>query len=262
MSNENEGAEAAHTLREQLDIGNAPISNIFTIFDLLNIDVIFVQADNNEHGFTARDEKSKAIVVVVNCHLPYARLRSTLAHELAHISFSDDLTNLNTHLYSSDSEIRANAFSRHFLLPLAAVSNWWDKAATKDTHRFLNSLVRNFGVSPAIAAFQMSNADLIDDAVCEQYRQESSRSLAKNYGWEDLLQNRVNEIHTKKEPKLLKEKAITAFHNGKITQNELAAILKCTVTDVARNFPISSLRESKTDVADPIILDDDLSDLL
>lgn len=261
MSAENEGRQAAERFRAENQMGVAPIEDLVAIIDSLDIDVVFVRASNDEHGLTARDLRTGATVFVINQNLSSVRLRSTLAHELGHHVFGEDLTQDRSFEYTSTAETRAHSFARHLLLPLKAIETA-DINPEDSLEAILNIFVRRYGVSPQMAAFQLKNAKRIDSQTCTRLAKLSTGELAWKYGWSDLQRNRDEICNIPRQPRVLYEKATRAYLDGKLTATELAYIIGSSVSEVHKNLalPVSTPSEGHVEHLTSL-QDDDLSDL-
>lgn len=260
MSNEREGREKAAWFRTKHELGVGPIDDVFVVAELVGVDVVCIDAGDQEHGLTARDERNGATVFVVNNSLPAARFRSTLAHELAHLLFDEDLTKSVTHEYSGDSETRAHAFARHLLLPLDAVNKARKDMPNLDNDQLLNWYVRRYGVSPKIAAYQMNNAKLIDQDTCTRFARLHTGNLAWTNGWADLSQERDAVVRRERRPLLLQGKATRAYLQGKLSAQELAALTGTTLQEIQAHLQPENGATKSPDYID--FGDDNLPDAL
>lgn len=260
MSNEKQGREAAAKFRHDHHLGTAPIDDMVALLDLLDVDVLFVDAGSNEHGLTARDSTTGTMVIVVNANLSPARLRSTLAHEMGHLLFPDDLNSSPHHEYTSASETRAHAFARHLLLPLDAVKAAKRELPHLDAEGLLNWCVKRYAVSPAIAAIQLKTAHLIDSATCEAFKPLATKDLAWKYGWRDLEKQREAVVREGPRPRRLQELATRAYLAGAMPITELAVITGHNVDELLAELPPPPPVAQPTNDRDAL-RDDDLSDL-
>lgn len=95
------------------------------------------------------------------------RLRFTLAHELGHHCFGDDVQP-DTHAGLVGAghwmEVRANAFASELLMPAEAVERWARRHDLGDVRLAdLVEMALAFGVSALVACFRLHDAGLIDD---------------------------------------------------------------------------------------------------
>ncbi len=259
MSNESEGRRRAAQFRKEHNLGLGPIDNVFVLAELVHVDVVCIDAGGQEHGLTARDEQTGTTVFVVNNALPAARFRSTLAHELAHLLFGEDLTDAQDHEYASSSETRAHAFARHLLLPLDAVKEARKDFPDLDDEQLLNWFVRRYSVSPQIAAYQMNNAGLIDDETCDRFAKLRTGNLAWTNGWADLYRERDTDVRRDRGPLLLQGMATKAYLRGRLGAVELAAMTGVSITEIKENLhPMPPTDSRDIELID--FEDDDLPD--
>ena len=79
------------------------------------------------------------------------RQRSTLAHELAHVVFDDQIEDLAVRGWK---ETRADAFARHLLIPLGGLEAVLDDGDHAN-EGVLSAVVQRYLVSPAMAAIAL-----------------------------------------------------------------------------------------------------------
>lgn len=261
MSNESEGRKGAVDFRERHGLGLGPIEDVFSLPELVRVDVVCIDAGDEEHGLTARDEVTGATVIVVNSALPSVRFRSTLAHEVGHLVFGEDLTRVATHAFTSDSETRAHAFARHLLLPLGAVRKAHEDFSDLNDERLLDWCVRRYGVSPRIGAYQLNNAGIIDDATCDRFTRLSAGQLAWTNGWSSVFRERENEVRLDRQPLLLQGLATRAYREGRLPAGDLAALTGVSVREIEEKIGFVSDRP-QTDLEPEDFGDDDLPDAL
>lgn len=261
MTPESEGKTAAQAFREAYRLGLAPIGDIVELVNMTGFDVVGIPAGNKDHGLTARDEQTGAIVVVVSTSVPSVRFRSNVAHELGHLQFPEDLQVAETHSRRGWQESRAQSFARHLLLPVEAVeaeSTAWPNASHRD---LLNLLVRRYGLSPMMAAYQMRRARIIDETECQQFCQYTCPQLARIYGWTDLNNARDEAVRKLVPPRRLAQLSIEAYRQGELSPAELAVVLHTTVETVVADHgqpPVQAKPARRKPV--PTLADDDLVD--
>lgn len=261
MTPESEGKAAAQKFREVFRLGLEPIEDIVELVGMTGADVVGIPAGTDDHGLTAQDEQTGAIVVIVSTSVPSVRFRSNVAHELGHIQFPEDLQVTETHSKQGSNETRAQSFARHLLLPVEAVEA--EAAARPDApHRdLLNHLVRHYGLSPTMAAYQMQRARIIDETESQQFCTYTCPRLAKIYGWTDLNDARDEAVTKLAPPQHLAQLSIEAYRKGVLSPAELAVVLRTTVKKVVADYgqpPVQAKTARRKPI--PTLADDDLVD--
>ncbi|MFE1522455.1 ImmA/IrrE family metallo-endopeptidase [Schaalia turicensis] len=255
-----QGAKRAAQFREEHCLGIDPIEDVLSLPRMLGIDVISVDDSKDEHGYTAQSPVSEDYVFVVNSSLPFVRFRSTIAHEIAHFLFREEDLDFGVyeHEYAKGPETRAHTFARFLLLPLQAVDYAAQAMPSIKTEQLLNALVRDYGVSPRVASYQMAYAGIIDSADKEEFAKQTTRALANKYGWRDLFESRESSVPRELQPIFLQKQARDAYACGRITVDEFRRLIGA---DKEEEIPLQSFPQSLTGT-NLDLSDDDLSDLL
>ncbi|MDI9589042.1 MAG: ImmA/IrrE family metallo-endopeptidase [Acidobacteriota bacterium] len=224
MSNETIAREAAENFRQEHGLSDAPIENLtWFIENKLGVGVARVADAQPGHGMTMSD--GHRCLIAASCTNNPMRLRSTLAHEIGHLK----LESVNRYLTydqweeRNSSEIQADAFARHFLLPLSAVK---PMAFGKEVSEgLLSDLTQIYGVSSSIAAIQLREAGLIDQSTCTQWMKTPTATLAMRFGWHSDYNANAEESNTPRAPQKLLAQAIEAYRWG---VGSVAAIARLT----------------------------------
>lgn len=230
--------EAAARFRADNDLGIAPIPDVVALIEQTqDVDVTVLDVvDTDEHGLTMVDPERGATVVAVACSENPMRWRSTLAHELGHLTFEDhNLGEPGTLAANTPVEQRAQAFSRHLLLPMEAVNRFIVHAGMRDLSS-LSDLVQRFQVSPAIAAIQLRDGGHIDDDRFEEWRRLYTPTLAARFGWTDQYRALQGESRQRRSPQRLLARAVAGYLAGVVAIETLASIRGVSVEALADEF--------------------------
>jgi hypothetical protein len=236
MSAEDQGRARAASFREQHNLGHAPLPDLVSLIELTQrIDVAVIEAEQDEHGMTMRDPVRQVVMVAVALTRHPMRQRSTLAHELGHVLFGDFAApKAGGWDRRSSEEIRADAFARHLLVPVAgiksvladrtagvqsgatlgdvqAVGAKGRRGSEKVSLPELSMLVQRFKASPSLVAIQLSAARLISTARKNEWMTLSTPVLASRFGWSDLYQGWQHESQTRRAPQRLLARAIEGY---------------------------------------------------
>ncbi|MFA7323426.1 MAG: ImmA/IrrE family metallo-endopeptidase [Candidatus Nanopelagicales bacterium] len=250
MSNETAARELAGSFRRDHGLDLAPIKDMFELLHLtVGVDVLSVKADEAEHGLSMTDTASGRVVIAVATTVHPMRQRSSVAHELGHVLAGDLERDLDGQPGErSPSEIQADAFARHLLLPLDAVR-------VRLEGRFpieladVSDLVQEFEVSPTVAAIQMREAGHIHAETCSDWMGMSTRVLAATYGWLSQYQALVKASSQPHAPQALMARAAAAYQGGMLGIGELAFWY---------GQPATELMEELTPVTPPEPFEDDM----
>jgi Zn-dependent peptidase ImmA (M78 family) len=230
MSAEDQGRARAATFREQHNLGHAPLPDLVSLIELTQrIDVAVIEAEQDEHGMTMRDPVRQVVMLAVALTSHPMRQRSTLAHELGHVLFGDFAAPKDGGWdRRSPEEIRADAFARHLLVPIAGIKSVLadrDAGRTEDVRSGargrrgpekvslpeLSVLVQRFKASPGLVAIQLCGARLISTGQKNEWMTLSTPTLASRFGWSDLYQGWQHESQTRRAPQRLLSRAIEGY---------------------------------------------------
>lgn len=223
MKNEDIGRLAAQKLRDEFDLGVAPIDSLVHLLEhRMNIGVAFVQTDARGHGLTM--QRGEQTMIAVGCTEHPMRLRSTLAHEIGHLrlnSVTGSATNSGWDERSRE-EIQADAFARHLLLPLEAVT---DRCGGRPLSlAVLSELVQCFGASPKIVSIQLREVSLLSREDAEVWGSYSTRAIAQRFGWYIQYQALASEAMMPRGPQALFSRAICGYEWGLVSAAALARL--------------------------------------
>jgi Zn-dependent peptidase ImmA (M78 family) len=165
VTSEAEGRSTAERFREEHRLGQLALGDLATLIEqTTEIDVAVLDAGPDEHGMTMRDSGRDAVIIGVARTTRPMRQRSTLAHELGHVLFEDWVGEPSGNWSDrSPTEIRADAFARHLLIPLHGLRELLGPARPASLST-LSAVVQRFLVSPALATIAMEQAGYIDPA--------------------------------------------------------------------------------------------------
>src|SRR5262245_22227340 len=135
--------------RQDHNLGIQPMGDLVAVIEqMTGIDVAVLDVGPDEHGLTMRDPRHETVFIGVARTRNPMRQRSTLAHELAHVLF-EDWSDSDAGAWSerTPSEIRADAFARHLLLPIDGIRAFLgDRESVNQSA--LSAIVQCFLVSP------------------------------------------------------------------------------------------------------------------
>lgn len=218
---EQEAQQAAERFRERHRLGVQPLGDLVALIEqATGYDVAILDAEADEHGLTMRDPVRERVFIGVARSTNPMRQRSTLAHELAHLVFDDWAESLGER---SREEIRADAFARHLLAPVAGVKEFLGRAEHV-TKSALADVVQRFLVSPAIAAIVMRDAGYVTPAVAKQWMSFHTPQLATRFGWSDYYESLQNDSNRLRAPQGLLARAIAGYAEGVVNAQTIATL--------------------------------------
>jgi Zn-dependent peptidase ImmA (M78 family) len=222
---ESEGREAAEKFRDEHHLGTQPIADLATIIEqATGVDAAVLDVGADEHGLTMRDPERGTVFIAAAKTVHPMRQRSSLAHELGHVLFEDwaEITGEGWG-ERAHSEIRADAFARHLLMPLAGLRNFVGDRAEFD-HSTLSAVVQRFIVSPAIVAIAMRQADYVTDAIKEGWMALDTPALAARFGWSDWYRALQAGSDRRRAPQRLLTRAIQGYLENVVSLQTLATL--------------------------------------
>lgn len=221
MSAEREGRALAAKARRDWKLGLAPIADVAALLEeTVGADVLIIRMPAHHDGFTRRNPRTGDIIVAAAaCDNP-ERQRFTLAHELGHI-LADDLHDTLEAVHTPGrSETRAHAFARHFLAPLDGVKRLKERHSGQ---ALASEVIRHFGVSPQVAAFQLEHLGL-GPAEKELVTSRSAAWYAIRYGWKPERDGEVAAAVLERPPRSIVAAATAAFEDGLVDDVMLARL--------------------------------------
>jgi hypothetical protein len=224
VNNETRAQQLASAFRSEHGLGLAPLGDIFEVVHAFaGVDVLSMEASEAEHGLSMLLPASGRVVIAVATTQHPMRQRSSVAHELGHVLAGDLEADVPlTPGERTPEEIRADAFARHLLLPVDAVTARLGPRPEGAGEAELSTLVQEFEVSPQLAAIQLRDAGYITAGVCEQWRSLSAATIAARHGWLGKYRTLVADSMQPRAPQGLVTLAVEGYRRGVLGINELA----------------------------------------
>jgi Zn-dependent peptidase ImmA (M78 family) len=222
-SNEQRSLRLAAEFRERHDLGDGPIKDMFELAHVAGVDVLSMDASEAEHGLSMSDPATGRVVIAVATTDHPMRLRSSIAHELGHVLGGD--LGKDAALVPgerSPTEIRADAFARHLLVPLAGVRRRVTKPKAEVALSDLSDLVQEFEVSPQLAAIQLRTLRFISPQTCAEWGTLSATNLATIFGWLSQYRSLAADSALPRAPQGLMARAVDGYRQGVLGLAELA----------------------------------------
>jgi Zn-dependent peptidase ImmA (M78 family)/transcriptional regulator with XRE-family HTH domain len=229
-----QGEWLAKQMRSEWSLDDDPLPNNFEslVEDLSGISIALEPLEEQVAGlYACLDDRGFALV---DSSVPFGRQRFTVAHELCHYLLKDsDRLIVDERLTGrTTAERRANAFAAHFLMPSKSVHRYLrGREAREDV---IVELVYTFGVSLQALSWHLLNLGLLSKARKKRIEAVGLKSLSVRYGYGDIWQRLDAERGVRRPPRHLRERATSAFDQGKIGIRPLADLLGRRDTDALR----------------------------
>ncbi|MBU2666833.1 ImmA/IrrE family metallo-endopeptidase [Actinoplanes bogorensis] len=234
MNPQAEGRAAAEGFRAKHRLGLQPLGDLVALIEQsAGVDVAILDVGADEHGLTMRDPQRSAVFIGVARTRHPMRQRSTLAHELGHVTFGDWADNSDCDWSApSQAESRANAFARHLLLPMDGLRIFLDGADGIGLAA-LSAVVQRFLVSPQIAAIALELAGLIDGDTKREWMTVTAPQLAVRFGWSDHYRSLQDDADQRRAPQRLLARAIHGYIEGVVSTQTIATLRGITSEEAA-----------------------------
>lgn len=223
MTAEAQGRAAASRFRLQHHLGIQPLGDLVAVIEqTAGIDVAVLDAGPDEHGLTMCDPAYGTVFIGVARTRHPMRQRSTLAHELGHVQFSDWAADGAGNCGKrSPMEVRADAFARHLLLPLDGLQQFLANLQVTDWS-VLSAVVQRYLVSPAVAAIAFEQAGYIDAARKAEWMGVTTPQLAVRFGWIDQYHALQADANRRRAPQRLLSRATAGWAAGVLSAQVIA----------------------------------------
>lgn len=218
-------AEASARLASlELDVVTLDLASL--VEHAFGVDVCLTGLGEGFDGLAASTSEAKLIVAAVT---PVAyRQRFTLAHELGHLLAGDDQgIHADADVFSNESqrgpsEVRANAFAAHFLMPEhllrgAVGSGFGEREFARLSVRLL--------ASPSALAIRLERLRLIDSMASAAFRGMSAKSAARMAEAPTSIGAATAYSTEPRNPGLLARDLFTAYVEDKTTLRPYASLL-------------------------------------
>lgn len=243
MSPESEGRVAAEQFRDDHHLGTQPLGDLMMVIEQsTGVDVAVLDAGTDEHGLTMGDPHRDTVFIGVARTRNPMRQRSTLAHELGHVVFADWAEPGTGSLGDrSPLEVRADAFARHLLIPIAGLREFLGQPARPATWATLSTVVQRYLVSPAIAAIAVHQAGYIDIDTKQEWMTLSTPQLAVRFGWSDQYLALQTEADQRRAPQKLLARAIRGYAEGLLSAQAIATLRGVAVPVVEEELRLAGI---------------------
>lgn len=179
----------AELLRKTLGVDQFAPVDIFTL--VLSIDeltLILYPMGSKISGICYKSAHSN--LIAINSNMSLGRQRFSLAHELYHLFFDDNMYTVSTVNMNSNeiNEVRANEFATNFLVPQASLIDRVNKIKSGDkiNEAHIIDLEQYYGISHKAMLEMLVNLGEISEAQMDVYN-KGIRAKAAKLGYETKL---------------------------------------------------------------------------
>lgn len=174
-------------LRKDLGLDSISPIDIFSIVKRIeDLTIVFYPMGKNISGMCYKDIK----LIVINSDHSYGRSRFTLAHELYHYYFDENVTKkicINQDLSLDDNEKEANLFASYFLAPYDSFKLITETLTKQNiTVKKIIELEQYYGMSRQAILFRLKEEGIIDSDSWDKYSKDVIIN-ALRYGYDDKL---------------------------------------------------------------------------
>lgn len=202
-------------IRNNWNLGDAPIPSIVEMLEEHRIKVIEVEADDSFSGMSSLVKEIP--VVVINKNSTVQRKRFTALHELAHL-----LLDLSSHEEKAKEQF-CNNFAGAFLVPEKSFREWFGDQRTTMTENELKLIDENFGISVQAIMYRAKVLGIISEPTHRKFSiwLSSSGSRKKEFG----------EFCGKEQPQRFYRLLLQALSEDVISMSKAAALSNKKLAD-------------------------------
>jgi Zn-dependent peptidase ImmA (M78 family) len=167
-----------------------------SLLQKLNILTVFRPLSDNFYGLSLRSKDNKRFMLI-NKNRTMGRQNFTIAHELYHLFFEDDLTPriCNKESVNHPSEINANYFASAFLIPkeglLKELSNEEIQLKNLSLAKVIY-LEQYYSVSRTSILIRLKQLGFISQKLFEDYKSLPVKESARQYGYDTSLYEKTS----------------------------------------------------------------------
>ncbi|MFN8188055.1 MAG: XRE family transcriptional regulator [Gaiellales bacterium] len=220
-----QGRTLADEARAQWDLGDDPLPDLFGVIeDQAGLPILLEPLGSGLDGLLVRTEEFA--LALVDSSGTFGRQRFTAAHELCHFLAGDgELLVIDEDVFAggSTSEMRANAFAAHFLMPRDGIERYLRNRAVDAN--VLAELQFVFGVSLDSLLWHLLNNEFISENDRRRIKQIGAKTLAFRAGYADEWDAAEKRRNVRRPPRMLLLEAIDAYADGLIGIEPLADLL-------------------------------------
>lgn len=224
----------ASDIRNLLGIGQAPISDIFSLIESIGIVLFKIPLQNNSLSAVFMQDK-RNYLVIINSSKTLGHQTFSAAHELSHYYFDKEIVagvcSINRHDSQLPFEQMADQFASEFLMPdngVSAIAESRKNKQGKLTSFDIVFLQQYFKVSWSAMLNKLKCLGYIDDT--DVYKRMGITRLTQMLGYDTSLITKTKDILVSK--KYL-ELALQCYENDDISKIKLTEYLSDVNVDIS-----------------------------
>ncbi len=179
----------AEFLRKKLGEDNHSPVDIFSLVQRIEkLTIVYYPMGKTISGMCIKGTNNKTIIAL-NSSMSLGRQRFSLAHELYHLYYDDNMLSICAKTIGSGDEIekKADAFAAYFLMPRVAliemIETFLDKNNGKINVRDIIRIEQYFGVSHQATIYQLFNCQYITKNEMNKLLKENVKVIAETMGF-------------------------------------------------------------------------------
>ncbi len=172
---------------------NSPIDVFAIAQNIEHLTIVYYPMGDNLSGICLKNSTGNN-VIAINSSMTLGRQRFSLAHELYHLYFDENMTAICAQKIGAGNEIEkeADLFASYFLMPAAALYTKVEEMQKKNKGQKLSirdvvRLEQFFQVSHQATVIRLKRDHLLSAVVAESMMMESVRRLAESMGFSTEL---------------------------------------------------------------------------
>ena len=172
---------------------NSPIDIFAIAQDIERLTIVYYPMGENLSGICLKGASGNN-VIAINSSMTLGRQRFSLAHELYHLYFDNNMTAICAQKIGvgQETEKEADLFASYFLMPAAALHTKVEMMKSKNSGHDLSihdvvRLEQYFQVSHKAAVIRLKQDKLLDADTADAMMQEGVRRLAESMGYSTEL---------------------------------------------------------------------------
>lgn len=226
----------AKKVREDFELGNAPIKDIFKLLEAHGIFVVRMPIEGKSlHGAFCWDAEKESARILINSKRSLGRQIFTAAHELCHFYLDKNKGQIvDRGEDKTDEERRADSFASNLLMPKEGVENYIEDILKIDGKEISDvdivKIKNEFGASWFATLYRLYRLRYVFDKDFELKKRvkEISKlnSLSASMGYEPENFGGDDEVVEIEMPSDYYHKAFDSYFKGKISLGRLAELLR------------------------------------
>ncbi len=185
----------AERLRNKLGEDNHSPVDIFSLVQMVDkLTIVYYPMGKTISGMCVKGKDGRC-TIALNSSMTIGRQRFSLAHELYHMHYDENMVSVCAKPIGtgSETEKKADAFAAFFLMPRAALTERVEDLLKKHTGRLnirdIICLEQYFGVSHQTAVYHLNNCGYINKSELNELLNTSVRRQAEAMGFSTDLYN-------------------------------------------------------------------------